>query len=483
MTPKARLALVALAACAAGKPHTQRVVAQAPPPPLVIRKDPGLVDMTADPTTTLVLASTRSELGVRFRITGKAPPDARRPQLNLGLVVDTSGSMEGDSIEAVRASAKQLIGKLRDGDRVSLVTFDSTAHVVVPNVEIGPANRARILASIDQLVPRGTTALYEGLSSGLTLVARSRLPNGINRIVLLSDGVPNSSANLPALVSQLHSYGISVTTLGMGIDYDTRLMTQLARDTGGSFTYIEKPDQVSKVFDDELAKMTTIVGRNLQLAIQPGPGVTILPGPGLSAAGDGKFYTTIGDLPADESRDIMVPIAVTARGDKSAVELVEGTLSFDDMIGSSGRQTRSAYVGIKASSDAAQVHAAVNPALEVMRVRAAAAAAILEAMDLARAGNVTAARKRIADAIADVRAAFAASHDATLQPVLDQLAQVSKQLAQIVVPAPNVIAQPKTSSVAPTPQPAVAPTTVEPKLRKAEQDAQDTIMGVSPRER
>ena len=435
-----------------------------------------LIEMTADPTTTLALASSSTEMGVRFRITAKALPESQRPPLDLGLVIDTSGSMEGDAIEAVRASAKRLVGKLRDGDRISIVAFDSTARVIVPNTPVTTASRARLEHAIDELQPRGTTALYDGLAAGLQQVLASRFPQGINRIVLLSDGVPNTSAQLPPLVAQIHQYGISVTSLGIGVDYDTTLMTQIARDTGGKFTYIDKPDEVGKVFDQELAKMETIVGRNLTLAIQPGPGVTIEPMPGLAPAGDGKFYATIGDLPAGETRDLMIPIRVAARGDGSTIELVEGVLGFDDVIGSSGHRERDAYVGIHASSDAAKVRAAIAIDLEAARVRSSAAAAILEAMTLARSGQVAAAQKRIAEAIAAVRAAVARTHDASLEQLIEQLSAVGKQLAQVVV-QPQPIASGQRNS----PQPAVAPPTVEPELRKAEAAAQATVQGMSPR--
>ena len=104
---------------------------------------------------------------------------------------------------------------------------------------------------------------------------------------------------------------------------------------------------------------------------------------GLVAAGEGKFYATVGDLAAGETRDLMIPLRVTARAGGATVEVADATLTFDDVIGGSGAQQREAYAGIKASSDAAAVQASLHVDLgELVRVRVAAAGAILEAMSL-----------------------------------------------------------------------------------------------------
>ena len=473
MTPHPRLSWILLLAAAGCAASHRNASLSGPGHPLVVHTDPKLIEMSADPTQTLVLADSTNELAVRFHITARALPEAQRPPLDLGLVLDTSGSMQGASIEAVRASARELVHKLRDGDRISIVSFDSTAHVLVPNVRVDAASRARIADAIAHLVPRGTTALAEGLAAGLTQVLADREPGAIERLVLLSDGVPNSALGLPQLAQQIRANGISVTTLGLGLDYDTSLMTELARDSGGSFTYIDRPERVAEVFDHELAKMTTVVGRNLQLALEPGPGVTIEPMPGLNAAGDGRWYAMVGDLPAGETRDLMIPVRVAARSDGSPVELVEGTLAFEDVIGGSGEQQRDAYVGLQSSGDAKAVKASIVLDLEAARVRAAAAAATLEAMAMARTGQVPAARQRIASAIAAVRAARASTGDASLQQVIDQLTSIDEELAQVRPVA--VIGQ--DTGDRPSPVPAKAPAAVEPELREAEQAAEATVQG------
>jgi Ca-activated chloride channel homolog len=473
MTPRTRLAWVLLfaAACAA----KQTKLADNRTAPLAASVDPKLVEMTVEATTTLLDADDRNELGLRVRIVGKALPDAQRPPLNLGLVLDTSGSMEGDAIKAVRDSAKALVAKLRDGDRISIVAFHSRADVLVDNRIVTAATRTQVNQAIERITARGTTDLASGLAVGLGQVIRNPVPAGINRIVLLSDGVPNNQLNLEATIASIHQQGISVTSLGLGTDYDTKLMTRIARDTGGAFHYLEQPDEVAAVFDDELTKMTTVVGRNLQLVIEPGPNVAIQALPGFTLGPDGKLYAVVGDLAAGEVRDLMFPLAVAARGEGATAEIALATLTYDDVIGKSGAQKREDFVALKTSNDSAAIKAAVKIGLETARVRATAAGATLEAITLARGGQIEPARKRIADAITAVKAAAKKLGDKELDDLVKQLDELSNDLAKIVPPPVQIIGE---TTIQTTSQPpAMAPLAVEPKLRRAEESAADAVRG------
>lgn len=466
------MAMLLTACTHAKKPATTTLTSTGTP--LVTATDPNLVEMTAEPTTTLVLANAGSELGIRVRITAHDLPAAKRPALDLALVLDTSGSMDGAPIEALRASARELVGKLRDGDHLSVVVFHSKSEVLVRNVAVSQTNRATIDRAIANIHATGTTDLVGGLSLGLAQLTAGILPNGINRIVLLSDGVPNSSAALPQTVAMIRQAGVSVTSLGFGIDYDTTLMTQIARDTGGAFHYLEHADQVAKVFDAELVKMKSSVARNLQLEIEPGPGVTIAAMPGLTAGADGKLYAAIGDLPAGETRDLMIPIRVAARGVGSTAELAQATLHFEDVIGKSGVRERGAFVAVKTSSNATAIASAIKIDLEVARIRSAAAAAILQALTFARSGQLQPARQGLVAAIAVVKTAAKTYKDADLDQLVAQLEEIEQEIAQIVVLA----APQRRNTMVPQPQPSTAPSAeTETKLRHAEDKASAVMRG------
>lgn len=464
-------AAVCLFACASPKRPSpvpnQAALAQA--------TDPKLVVMTVDPTTSLIKSNATTQLGVRIQIRALDLPGAHRPRLNLALVLDTSGSMDGPTIGALRASAQKVISEMRDGDRLSLIAFHSRVELLAPNTVLDPASRPRVMAAIDRIAARGTTDLAAGLAEGLRQVQAGRLPDGINRIVLLSDGVPNTSATLPASIASAHGAGIGITTLGLGNDYDSTLLGQIARDTGGGFHYIEKPEAVAEVFASELSRMTTVVGRNLVLELAPGPGVSIQQMPGLVLGVDGRAHATIGDLAAGETRDLMIPVEVFARGEGSTAELLDLQLSFDDMIAHSGRLRREEFVSLKASGDTAAVAAAIKLDLEVQRIRMTAASAILEAIAMARANQVEAARNKLDHAAAIVRAASSRLQDPGLGDIATQIDEVAKQLAQLVAQPVAVVAPDMDRPM--TTAPAVAPAPVERKLRRAEDAATKAVTG------
>jgi hypothetical protein len=202
---------------------------------------------------------------------------------------------------------------------------------------------------------------------------------------------------------------------------------------------------------------------------------------GFTPGPDGTLHAVIGDLAAGELRDLMFPITVAARGESSTAEIALATLHFTDVIGKTGQQQREDFVSLKTSNDAAALKAAVKIGLETARVRARAAGATLEAISLARRGQVEAARKQLADAIAAVKVAAKKLGDKELDQLVVELDELAKDLAKITPVPAQIIgggAPATTTAVAP----AMAPMAVEKKLRRAEADASEAVRG-APRDR
>jgi Ca-activated chloride channel family protein len=433
-TPLLFVCLATAASCGTSKSPSPP---QAPP----VVADPHLIEMSSDTTTDLVPAGSPAELAIRIRVSAGRLPSANRPPLDLVLLLDTSGSMEGNSITALRAAAHDLIQRMSPRDHLAVVTFDSQAQVVIPSTQLTADARIAALEKIDHLQARGTTDMSDGMALALQQVSAGRTGGSIDRIVMLGDGVPNDPAPMPGLIDQARAARISVTTLGLGVDIDEGLLGQIALETGGVYRAIDKPEAVADVFDHELTRMQTVVGRNLYLQIQPGPGVTIDDMPGLTPSGPSR-YAMLGDLASGETRDVIVPIHVTGHHDGATVELVDAVLTFEDAAGGSGTQKRDSFSSAKASGDADAVKNAIKAEIELARARAAAASAILQAIALARGGSVDPARKLLDGAEASAREAADKFSDPELHELVGEIVEVRAHLQdlvqqQIVQPAMN----------------------------------------------
>lgn len=373
------------------------------------RRDPEALLLEGALANTYVPAGTSSEVVARLRIATVTPRGLHRPPINLALVVDTSGSMDGQPIEDARAATAALLDAMHEGDRLAVVAFHSQTEVVLPSTRIDGGRVEELRERVSALRATGTTDLAGGLRAGLEEVIRNFEPQGINRVVLLSDGVPNDAATIEPLAQAAGERGIAITALGLGTEYDETLLAAIAQRSGGRFHYVEESSAVARVFEHEVLRMRHVLARNLAIDLRPGPGVRVTSVVGQPQVSmDGSVRVSLGDLAEGESRDVIVRLQADGRRSGAMVELMDAVLTFDDAVADAGRLERRVFLGARATMDEGELAAGRDESVERDAARMTAAAVTVEAIRLARGGELEQARAILAQAAvraeADARA-------------------------------------------------------------------------------
>lgn len=220
-----------------------------------------------------VLASDKPETAVvKVGLTGAALPAGERPAVNLALVLDRSGSMQGDRIARAREAAIAAVQRLDERDYVSVVVFDDRIDVLAGAQTASEANKAAIVEKLRTVEARGATAIFGGVSAGASEIRKNLARKLVNRIVLLSDGAanvgPSSPEELGLLGASLVKEGVSVSTLGVGLGYNENLMAALATRSDGNTYFIENGDDIPRIFDAELGDAFQVAARDVRLSVR-----------------------------------------------------------------------------------------------------------------------------------------------------------------------------------------------------------------------
>ncbi|HUS32819.1 MAG TPA: VWA domain-containing protein [Kofleriaceae bacterium] len=203
------------------------------------------------------------------------PTTITRKPLNLVVVVDHSGSMWDDQrLEKVKSGLHTLVQNLGEGDRLALVQFDDRVDVLVPFAET--VNKTQLDQVINNLTPRGSTNLYDGLEQGFKLAATAFSSDRQNRVVFLSDGMATagntSQTDIIAMADRYVTDGIGLTTIGVGLSFDVSLMRGLAEHGAGNFYFLEDAAAASEVFNQELDYFVTPLALDVHVNATSGSG-------------------------------------------------------------------------------------------------------------------------------------------------------------------------------------------------------------------
>jgi Ca-activated chloride channel family protein len=193
--------------------------------------------------------------------------------LNLSVVIDRSGSMEGDKLNYTKEAVKYLVNQLDSKDVLSIVLYESGVEVFLEPQRV--EDKAALVKRIDGIVTAGSTNMEGGIKKGYELVNNAKKLLGeemINRVLLLSDGLANVGISDPVQLSNItrdffEKDRISITTFGVGNDYNEDLMAKIALQGGGKYYFISSPEKLPALFGEEMQGMSQVIAKNTILKI------------------------------------------------------------------------------------------------------------------------------------------------------------------------------------------------------------------------
>ncbi len=222
----------------------------------------------------LDVAQSNSQRQLAISISAIADTVGRTAPLNLCLILDHSGSMNGRPLETVKQAAHRIVDSLSPGDRLSIVIFDHKAKVLIPNQVI--ENPAKIKVEIDKLKASGGTSIDEGMRLGIEELAKGKRET-ISQAFLLTDGENEHGDNdrCLKLAGLAAGYNLTLSTLGFGDHWNQDVLEKIADAANGSLSYIQQPEEAVSEFSRLFSRIQSVGLTNAYLMLTLGPQVRL----------------------------------------------------------------------------------------------------------------------------------------------------------------------------------------------------------------
>ncbi len=332
-----------------------------------------------------------------------APDDAGRAPLNLSLVLDRSGSMRGEKIQSVKDAARALISMLSSKDTLSVVSYAEDVTTLVPPSPV--RDRDSVARMLDGLMARGGTNLSGGWLQGVAFVEKKRIKKGINRVLLMTDGLATrgilDTAQLVKMVGKKKRKQIATSTFGFGEGFNEDLLIGMSRAAGGAFYYIEDPDDAPHAFTQELGNLLSVVAQNFSVKLKAQGGakfLSLLNGYPHTLS-DSKVEAQAGDVYAGDARGFMMEMQLPAGLPAEGAVVAKGYVEFDD-VSATKRRTIDIVVRATGGADPGERDAAVVREMALLR----SGRAKEQALQKADAGDFPGARRALERCLEQLRA-------------------------------------------------------------------------------
>lgn len=241
--------------------------------------------------------------------------------LNLSLVLDKSGSMQGKKIQNLRQAAKLVVDRLGPQDIISVVAFSDRKYLIADSQPV--TDKDGLKKKIDRIRDGGGTAISGGMGQGLAELDKVLAPDYVSRMLLLTDGQTfGDEKQCKKLGKIAGDKGIVVNALGLGDDWNEDLLDDIAEASGGVADFIDSPDKIVAFFEQAVQSMQDTVIQNAQMVLRLANGVTprqvwqVLPmisNLGYRPLSDRDVQVALGELEKGQPRSLLVELLLSPR--------------------------------------------------------------------------------------------------------------------------------------------------------------------------
>jgi len=263
--------------------HPRPAVLPPPGPGADIVKIPeGAITMKAHLVQDKVLLGSdgRATLALTLEASDAQRPGEAPAPVDLVVVLDRSGSMNGQKIRDARRAVLALMDTLSPNDRLGIVTYSNAPEALSALRPMTTAHRRELSALVRGILPGGGTNLGGGLKAGLAMFSDLPMDDHHRKLLLISDGLANHGVTDPHGLGRMAASALSrdwvVSTVGVGNDFNEHLMTTLADYGGGTYTYLEDPAAFAAVFEQEYHHAVATAASGMTINVPLGHGVQLI---------------------------------------------------------------------------------------------------------------------------------------------------------------------------------------------------------------
>ena len=272
--------------------------------------DPAWIDGAPVRTRVFVGEDGDTYVGVWIDAPNGQQEEFVRAPMAVSLVVDTSGSMSGAKIENARMAAASLLETLHDGDIVSIFGFSSGVMEIAPPTQLNRSTRPVLMDRVRRLTSGGGTNMFDGMTMGINRISEAPATHPVRRVILISDGHANIGPSDPNTLGNLAArgteYGMQVTAIGVGLDYDETTLGTLAVRSSGRMYHLQHSHQMASILRDEVQLLAQTVATGAYIEVVPAPGVVITEGISMgSQLRNGRLRIPLGTIHAGQRREML----------------------------------------------------------------------------------------------------------------------------------------------------------------------------------